>query len=235
MTHPSPKSATAQGAGSGSLRLPERRYSLLDRLLTGVDVGLRTVHARPSVSGRPTPGPKAGLGAELSNADRRLSGRLIRIDHAGEVAAQGLYQGQALTARTSKLREQMQQASDDENDHLAWCDQRLKELGATRSRMAPLWYGGAYAIGAAAGLVGDRVSLGFVRETERQVVAHLEDHLDRLPPDDDASRAILEQMKADEASHAVTAARAGAIELPRPVRRLMRAAAKVMTGSAYWI
>ncbi len=212
-----------------------RDYSVVDRFLVGLDVGLRTVFGRPPTTGRPSPIREAEPEPELSPGERRLAGRLIRIDHAGEVAAQGLYQGQALTARSPQVRQQMQRASEEENDHLAWCDQRLEALRTHRSRLGPLWYGGAYAIGSLAGLIGDRWSLGFVQETERQVVAHLDDHLHRIPAQDARSRAVLEQMKADEARHAAAAGRAGAAELPAPVKGIMRLASKVMTGTASWI
>lgn len=212
-----------------------RDHSRMDRFLIGLDVGLRTVFGRPPTTGRPSPARGTEAASRLSDAERRLAGKLVRVDHAGEVAAQGLYQGQALTARSAQVRQQMQQASEEENDHLAWCDQRLAALGTHRSRLGPLWYGGAYAIGSLAGLIGDRWSLGFVQETERQVVAHLDDHLRRIPEQDALSRAVLEQMREDEARHAATAGQAGAAELPAPVRGIMQLASKVMTGTACWI
>jgi len=159
----------------------------------------------------------------------------MRVNHSGEVAAQGLYHGQALTARRPEIRRQMLEAARDEGDHLAWCHDRLRELGSGPSVLNPLWYAGSLAIGALAGAAGDRISLGFVAETERQVEGHLEDHLSRLPQDDERSRAILDQMKTDEIAHADAATDAGGMDLPMPVRRLMRLTAGVMTRTAYWI
>ena len=157
----------------------------------------------------------------------------MRVNHAGEIAAQGLYQGQAATARLEEVRDAMERAADEENDHLAWCEERLAELGSRPSILNPLWYAGAFTIGAVAGLVGDRWSLGFVAETERQVVRHLDDHLGMLPPDDDRSRSILEQMKVDEERHGAVAEDAGGASLPAPVRHLMSVVSKVMTRGAY--
>ena len=201
----------------------------------GVDQGLRTLHSHSPATSRLSPTTEMATPPQLSEVDRALAGRLMRVNHAGEIAAQGLYQGQALTARNSRVREQLQRASAEENDHLAWCDQRLQALGTRTSYLGPFWYWGSYAIGALAGLAGDRWSLGFVGETERQVVAHLEDHLHRLPPTDQQSCAVLEQIKTDEGQHALAAARAGAPELPGLAKHLMRLASKVMTETAYWI
>jgi ubiquinone biosynthesis monooxygenase Coq7 len=159
----------------------------------------------------------------------------MRVNHAGEIAAQGLYQGQAATAELPEVRAAMEQAAEEENDHLAWCEARLAELGSRPSVLGPLWYAGAFAIGAGAGLVGDRWSLGFVAETERQVVRHLEEHLGMLPADDARSRAILEQMKEDELAHGSAALEAGGAELPRPVKALMGLVSKLMTRGAYWV
>ncbi len=158
---------------------------------------------------------------------------LMRVNHAGEIAAQGLYQGQAATARLEQVRESMERAAEEENDHLAWCEERLAELGSRPSILNPVWYAGAFTIGAAAGLIGDRWSLGFVAETERQVVRHLDDHLDRLPEGDSRSRAILAQMKIDEQHHGAVAENAGGAALPRPVRHLMGIVSRVMTRGAY--
>jgi ubiquinone biosynthesis monooxygenase Coq7 len=157
----------------------------------------------------------------------------MRVNHAGEIAAQALYHGQALTARNPAVRRSLLEAARDETDHLAWCEQRVRELGDRTSLLAPVWYAGSFAIGALAGLAGDRTSLGFVAETERQVIEHLESHLHELPPDDERSRRIVEQMQADEDRHGSEARAAGGRELPRPVRELMRRTAKVMTGTAY--
>jgi len=160
---------------------------------------------------------------------------LMRVNHAGEVAAQALYHGQSLTARDPSVRAALERAAREENDHLVWCRDRLAALGGRTSRLDPLWYAGSFAIGALAGLAGDRWSLGFLAETERQVVAHLEDHLARLPPGDRQSRAVLEQMREDEGRHATTAMAAGGGELPPPLRHLMRLTSRIMTRTAYWI
>jgi ubiquinone biosynthesis monooxygenase Coq7 len=159
----------------------------------------------------------------------------MRVNHAGEIAAQALYEGQALTARNPRVREQLKRAAAEEQDHLVWCADRIHELGEQPSRLVPVWYAGSFAIGAATGFLGDKVNLGFVAETEKQVVDHLEGHLDRLPIGDDKSRAILEQMKADETRHGHEAAQAGGTALPTPVQRLMKLASRVMTKTAYWI
>ncbi len=211
-----------------------RNYTLPDRLIMHLDTGLRTVFGRPRVTERPN--PAAGIPeADLSDAERALAGRLMRINHAGEVAAQGLYEGQALTAKLPEVREKMERAALEENDHLAWCETRIAELGSHKSYLNPFWYAGSLTIGALAGLAGDRWSLGFVNETEKQVVRHLDEHLSRISEKDQKTRAILEQMKIDEAHHATTALHAGGAPLPRPIRRVMRLTAKVMTGVAYWV
>ncbi|MDO8419004.1 MAG: 2-polyprenyl-3-methyl-6-methoxy-1,4-benzoquinone monooxygenase [Rubrivivax sp.] len=207
--------------------------NVTDRLLVSVDNALRTVSgavhaARPNPAGRL---PDADLGAE----ERRLAGALMRVNHVGEVCAQALYQAQALTAGTDALQQEMAQAAREETDHLAWTQQRLAELGDRVSLLNPLWYAGAFGIGLLAGRLGDRVSLGFVVETERQVEAHLAGHLSRLPESDTRSRAIVEAMKDDERRHADHALAAGGMELPAPVRWLMRGAAKVMTVTAHRI
>ncbi|SCZ61390.1 2-polyprenyl-3-methyl-6-methoxy-1,4-benzoquinone monooxygenase [Thiohalomonas denitrificans] len=211
-----------------------RNYTPLDRVLMNVDVGVRTLFGKPIVTERPNPSESESEG-ELSRPERELAGRLMRVNHAGEVSAQGLYQGQSLTARLPKVREEMERAALEENDHLEWCERRAREVGSHVSYLNPLWYAGSVTIGAIAGAAGDRWSLGFVAETERQVVSHLEGHLQRLPEHDRKSRAILEQMKADESRHAGMAKRAGGTELPLPVRTLMQFTSKVMTQAAYWI
>jgi ubiquinone biosynthesis monooxygenase Coq7 len=188
----------------------------------------------PSPLDGPTP-PPVRQQPSCSQSSAQEAGRLMRVNHTGEVCAQALYQGQALTARLDPVRDRMEQASIEENDHLAWCEERLKELGSHPSFLNPLFYAGAFAIGAMAGRIGDRWSLGFVAETEHQVVAHLNDHLNRLPVQDQPSRAILEQMRKDEARHATQALEAGGAQLPWPVRTLMKGAAKIMTGTTYWI
>ena len=159
----------------------------------------------------------------------------MRVNHVGEICAQALYQSQALTAKDPSLRAKMQSAADEEVDHLAWCEQRLEELGSRKSILNPVWYAGSFAIGAAAGIAGDKWNLGFVAETERQVVEHLESHLTVLPEQDRRSREVVEQMKQDEAEHARMAVGAGAAALPAPVKSLMKLASRVMTRTAYWL
>jgi ubiquinone biosynthesis monooxygenase Coq7 len=208
---------------------------MLDTLIIAADNALRTLSGAAS-AGRPRPMPTEGASAPVLNADeRRLSGALMRVNHVGEVCAQALYHAQSLTAREPRLRRAMSEAAREEGDHLAWTQQRLDELGARPSLLNPLWYAGAFAIGLVAGRSGDAVSLGFVSETERQVERHLQGHLDALPAADLASRAIVQQMKADEVRHAETAEQAGAVGLPAPVRWAMRGAAKVMTTTAHRI
>lgn len=211
-----------------------RHYSPLDRLILNFDQALRTVAGRPLVTERPNPAT-ARAETDLSEVEREESARLMRINHAGEVAAQALYQGQALTARLEEVRGRMEQAAREENDHLEWCEQRMHELGGRASLLNPFWYLGSFAIGATAGAIGDKWSLGFVAETEHQVIRHLEEHLRRISPRDDKSRAILEQMKEDEAHHGATAKNAGGADLPAPVRGLMQLMSKVMTSTAYRI
>lgn len=207
--------------------------SLTDRLLASADSALRTLTGAVHAA-RPNPAvAQRAESAGLSDDERREAAALMRVNHVGEVCAQALYQAQALTARTPALRRQMQQAAREEIDHLAWCQQRLDELGDRPSLLNPLWYAGAFGIGLVAGRLGDTASLGFVIETERQVEQHLAGHLDRLPAADARSRAIVEAMKADEARHAEDARSAGGAELPLPVTLLMRAAAKVMTTVAH--
>ncbi len=203
-----------------------------DALILAADSALRTLWAEPRAS-RPTP-LAATAELELTDTERREAAALMRVNHVGEVCAQALYTGQALASKDPALRAQLAEASREETDHLAWTQQRLKDLKDRPSFLNPLWYAGAFAIGYAAGkLGGDKVSLGFVVETERQVEAHLQSHMDRLPAADSASRAIVAQMKADEIAHAQMAMKAGAVELPGPVKALMQAAAKVMTTVAH--
>jgi ubiquinone biosynthesis monooxygenase Coq7 len=211
----------------------------LDTLISAADRALRALLAPPAAS-RPIPpvpvdrpAPTPGPGAELDVDDRRESAALMRVNHAGEVAAQALYHAQALFARDAGVREFMLKAAREETDHLAWCETRLEELGARPSVFNPLWYAGSFGIGALAAFMGDKASLGFVAETERQVEGHLKSHLQRLPPSDARSRAIVEAMCEDEAGHGQQARHAGAIPLPGPVRELMRRTAQVMTHTAY--
>ena len=211
----------------------QRQFSFIDHLIAHVDNGVRTLFGENHAT-RTNPADTQKE-TELSSAEKELAGRLMRINHAGEVAAQGLYQGQALTAKLPNVREQMEEAAQEEVDHLAWCKTRTEELGTQTSLLDPVWYIGSVTIGAVAGLAGDKWSLGFVTETERQVVKHLEGHLEQLPQHDEKSRAILEQMKVDELHHATTALEAGAAELPTPIKKAMTITSKVMTKTAYWI
>jgi ubiquinone biosynthesis monooxygenase Coq7 len=205
----------------------------MDSFLTAMDQALRTLFAAPQAR-RACP-TVADRSTELSAEEKALSGALMRVNHVGEVCAQALYTAQALATRDEGLRRHFQQASEEETDHLAWTRQRLDELGARPSLLNPLWYAGAFGLGLLAGRLGDRVSLGFVEETEKQVEAHLQSHLLRLPENDHASRAIVAQMRVDEAQHAAQAAQAGAQDLGVPVKEMMRAAAKVMTTVAHKI
>jgi 3-demethoxyubiquinol 3-hydroxylase len=216
-----------------------RNASGTDRLLAAVGRAMATVSAVPGAS-RPHPVASAGgaavaVAAGLDEPQRRLSGALMRVNHVGEVCAQALYDAQAATTRDPGLRRFFRDAAAEEGDHLAWTRRRLDELGASPSLLNPLWYAGAFALGAIAGRLGDRVSLGFMVETERQVEQHLASHLERLPAEDVASRAIVEQMRRDEAGHADAAREMGAVEMPEPVKVAMRAAARVMTGTAHHI
>ena len=212
-----------------------RRLTPIDRFLSEFEHALRTSLASSAHSAQ-RPNPAAGTQESgLTEAERIEAGRLMRVNHAGEIAAQALYQGQAFMARSPGVREAMGQSAAEEIDHLAWCEQRLKELDTPVSKLDPLWYLGSFAIGALAGLIGDKESLGFVGETEKQVVEHLSGHLTRLPEKDQKSRAILEQMREDEAQHGAKAERAGGMALPAPVRLFMRLTSKVMTETAYWI
>jgi len=205
----------------------------LDDFITALDRGLRTVFA-PAQSLRSNPGASMPE-AEMTPAERAYAAALMRVNHSGEICAQALYQGQALTARNPRVRAALEQAAAEETEHLAWTESRIEELGGRKSALNPVWYAGSFAIGAVAGLLGDRWNLGFLAETERQVGAHLEGHLVRLPGDDRRSRAILETMHEDEARHATSAVVHGAAELPEPAKLAMRLTSKVMTETAYWI
>ncbi|HET6551924.1 MAG TPA: 2-polyprenyl-3-methyl-6-methoxy-1,4-benzoquinone monooxygenase [Dyella sp.] len=210
-----------------------RTLSPLDRLLAGIERALETVAGAPEAA-RPSPA-EAFDEADMDDAERRHAAGLMRINHTGEVCAQALYDGQAALARNEENRAHLQHAAAEETDHLAWCSERLKELDSRPSLLNPLWYAGSYAIGALAALAGDPVSLGFVVETERQVEAHLEEHLDRLPPQDERSRAVLEQMQADEIRHAHDAKMRGGVDLPFPIPGLMHVSSMVMKTVAYRI
>jgi ubiquinone biosynthesis monooxygenase Coq7 len=224
----------------------------LDRLLASFDHGLRTVFAKPAAArpiprpastaqadGSPSNGPTLSIiptESELLSAEQaKLSGALMRINHVGEVCAQALYQSQSLVTRNPALREHFAHAAQEELDHLAWTHQRVTELGTHTSYLTPLWYAGAFSVGCLAGLVSDRISLGFVVETERQVEQHLATHLDRLPAEDLSSKAIVAQMKLEEARHAEEALAAGAQAMPAPVKLMMKLAAKLMTRTAHYI
>ena len=213
--------------------IANRFISPLDQLIVGVDKALRVVGGVVAMS-RPNPGAHA-IDGELSDAERRHSAGLMRVNHVGEVCAQALYDSQANFAHTQEVRTQFEHAAREEEDHLAWCAQRLTELGSQPSVLNPLWYAGAYVMGSVAARIGDPVSLGFVVETERQVEAHLNSHLELLPAQDAKSRAIVDQMRIDEIAHADAAQAAGAASLPLPVKVAMRAMAKVMTTTAYRI
>jgi 3-demethoxyubiquinol 3-hydroxylase len=205
----------------------------MDKLLNTADIALRTLFA-PAHASRTCP-TVAEETETLSASERQLAGALMRVNHVGEVCAQALYTAQALATKNALLRAHFEEAAREETDHLAWTRDRLEELGARPSLLNPLWYAGAFGLGLLAGRLGDRVSLGFVAETERQVEAHLASHLERLPSQDHASRAIVAQMKSDEARHAAQAVDAGGVPLPAPVKAAMTAAAKVMTTTAHYL
>ncbi|MDA0679478.1 MAG: 2-polyprenyl-3-methyl-6-methoxy-1,4-benzoquinone monooxygenase [Proteobacteria bacterium] len=212
--------------------MEDRQFTPIDRLLAGIDYALRTVNSSPTRAGRPNPAAdieESGLTPE----EKAHSAGLMRVNHAGEIAAQGLYQGHAAVARDPCIEEQMTRAAEEELDHLAWCEQRLAELGSGPSVLRPIWYGGAFAMGAASGVLGDKWSLGFIEETERQVSAHLTGHLDRLPENDHKSRAIVTQMRDEEEEHGANASKAGAAILPGPLRILMHIVARLMTSTSY--
>jgi ubiquinone biosynthesis monooxygenase Coq7 len=211
-----------------------RHYSPADSILINADKALRTLFGRPQTTERPNPADEVP-DTELSDTERDRIARLMRINHTGEVCAQGLYQGQAVTARDPVVRASMERSAAEENDHLDWCEQRVEELGGRLSLLNPLFYAGSFAIGAVAGIAGDKWSLGFVAETEKQVESHLDHHLDEVPREDRRTRAILEQMKADEVEHGRKAMHHGGVALPLPVRLLMQATAKLMTTSVYRI
>lgn len=206
---------------------------MLDRFIIEFDKGLRTLFA-PAASVRPLPGKQLEE-ATLSAAERKLAAALMRVNHSGEVCAQALYQGQALTARNPVAKAALEQAALEETEHLSWCETRIHELGSHTSYLNPLWYTGSLAIGALAGALGDKWNLGFLAETERQVERHLASHLARLPVADMKSRAIVEQMKTDEAQHASTAMEQGGVALPMPVKQGMQLTSKLMTQAAYWV
>ena len=204
-----------------------------DKLIVEVDKGLRTLFAQAK-SARPVPGAYQPE-ADLSPAERQRAAALTRVNHVGEICAQALYQGQAITSQNPALRASLEQAAHEESEHLAWTEQRIEELGGRKSLLNPLWYAGALGLGLIAGKCGDKWNLGFLAETERQVEAHLERHLEQLPANDQRSRDIAQQMKTDETRHADTALKLGGAPLPEPVKRLMQTAARVMTRTAYYV
>ncbi|WP_312954559.1 2-polyprenyl-3-methyl-6-methoxy-1,4-benzoquinone monooxygenase [Pseudomonas songnenensis] len=212
----------------------QRHYSPADRLLMQADAALRTLLPFSGQPARPSPAVLKNE-TELSESETRHVAGLMRINHTGEVCAQALYQGQALTARLPQVRQAMEQAADEEIDHLAWCEQRIRQLGSHTSVLNPLFYGLSFGIGASAGLISDRISLGFVAATEDQVCKHLDDHLGQLPTEDEKSRAILEQMREDEAQHSTAAIAAGGLRFPAPIKFGMSLVSKVMTKATYRI
>jgi ubiquinone biosynthesis monooxygenase Coq7 len=215
-----------------------RYYSLLDQTIANFDRALRTITGNCVTTNRPNPAQSTVLGmpeVSLTEQQRKHSAALMRIDHTGEVCAQALYQAQAIFAHTEKVRTTMQQAAQEENDHLVWCHQRLKELNSHTSYLNPFWYLGSFMIGAVASAISDKYSLGFVAETEHQVVRHLEKHLVELPTTDEKSRKILLQMRDDEKQHATLAIQTGAAELPATIQQAMRVLSKIMTTTAYWV
>ncbi|MBW9265302.1 MAG: 2-polyprenyl-3-methyl-6-methoxy-1,4-benzoquinone monooxygenase [Candidatus Thiodiazotropha sp. (ex. Lucinisca nassula)] len=214
--------------------MKERRFNSADHFMIGIDSALRTLFGRPQVTERSNPAETINE-AEMSEQERDLAARLMRINHTGEVCAQALYQGQALTAKLPQIRATMERAAQEENDHLAWCETRLNELDNRKSLLNPFWYAGSFMIGAAAGLAGDKWSLGFVAETEHQVEAHLNDHMQRIPAQDQKSLAILEQMKEDEIHHATVALEAGGANLPAPIKAAMKVTSKLMTKSVFYL
>ena len=209
-----------------------RSYTPIDRFIIGIDNALRMAAGKTDEAQRQNPAESVPE-VVMEEDNRKHAAGLMRINHAGEVCAQALYAGQAVTARNPVLQAELKQAANEEIDHLSWCKERLDELDSKPSLLDPFWYAGSFAIGTVAGLTGDGWSLGFLKETENQVEAHLEGHIEKLPPEDARSRAILDQMKIDEAKHAKMAEDSGAYDLPRPVKRLMKVTAGVMKAIAY--
>ena len=211
-----------------------KNISIADRMILEFDRGLKILTQQQKRNQRPNPAADIKE-AELTEKEQAHAGKLMRVNHAGEVAAQGLYHGQALTAKSEEVLSSMQQSASEEEDHLAWCETRLAELHTPHSLLGPVWYLGSYSLGVTAGLFGDRWSLGFVAETERQVEQHLSKHLDKLPEQDLKSRAILKQMQDDERMHGEKATNMGGEELPKPIKNAMNLVSKVMTKGAYWV
>lgn len=216
------------------MKTSTRQYSFFDKLCLSVDQAVRALSHNVVTTGEPYPAKKTQE-ADLSDQERKHVAGLMRVNHAGEVCAQALYHGQGMVSRSSEVQEKMQQAAMEEGDHLYWCQQRIEELGSHTSYLNPLWYGGSFCIGMVAGMVGDDWSLGFVAETERQVIKHLRGHLETLPEQDKRSQVILKRMEQDEAKHRDEAVASGARELPSAVKAVMGVVSKVMVKSAYWV
>ena len=212
-----------------------RSFNTTDHFLSQIDKGLRMLLVKPNVKNSDSPADQIDSKSELSENDKKLSARLMRVNHAGEIAAQGLYHGHMLMAKDESIKQKFNQSAEEEEAHLSWCEKRLDELQDRPSVFTPIWYLGSYAMGAAVGTLGDKWSLGFVSETEKQVVKHLDKHLSRLPDDDIKSREVLLKMREDEAMHDKNAQAAGAYELPQPAKTLMTAVSKIMTKTSYWI
>jgi ubiquinone biosynthesis monooxygenase Coq7 len=216
-------------------KISMRKFNSTDHFLSRVDKSLHTLFAKPNTRNSNSPADKVESKSELNETDKKISARLMRVNHAGEIAAQGLYHGHSLMAKDENIKQNFNQSAQEEEAHLSWCEKRLDELHDRPSVFAPVWYLGSYAMGAAVGVFGDKWSLGFVSETEKQVVKHLDKHLSHLPENDIKSREILLKMREDEAQHGKNAQAAGAYELPGPAKSLMNAMSKVMTKTSYWI
>lgn len=212
----------------------KRHYTLLDKLCLGVDQAMRALTDHAKTTGQPYPANNVEE-APLSDTERKHVAGLMRINHAGEICAQALYHGQGLVSKSSAVQEKMQHAAIEEGDHLTWCKKRLDELGSHTSYLNPMWYAGSFCIGMLAGVIGDKWSLGFVAETETQVIKHLTNHMTSLPPQDIRSYNILVKMEQDEAKHKQEAIQSGAHALPLPIKQLMAFTSKIMVNTAYWV
>lgn len=213
---------------------PQRQYSILDRLCLGIDAAVRALTNNTHTTGAPYPAKNLEI-TSLNTDERKHAAALMRINHSGEICAQALYHGQSIVASSTQLKMKLQAAAVEEGDHLTWCHQRLEELGSRTSYLNPFWYAGSFCIGMAAGMVGDRWSLGFIVETERQVIKHLAGHLQRLPKQDQRSYKILQQMETEEAKHRDEAISSGAVELPWLIKKAMAVTSKLMVTTVYWI
>lgn len=205
-----------------------------DKLITHFDAALKSVTGTVGMTPRPSPA-KTIAEADLSSDQRALAASLMRVNHCGEVCAQALYHGQALTARSSRTANSLKVAAEEETDHLSWCEERIRQLDSHVSYLNPFWYGASFSMGALAGLLGDKINLGFVAATEEEVCRHLDRHLEKLPAQDEKSRQILASMREDEARHAATAIESGGARLPKPVKAVMRGISRLMTRTSYWI